>query len=200
MNESEAPEVRPRPVLPAEPYITPEEMRKIWASVRSLSWSREQLYRLVEELSGKTSLRTLTREEASRVIDRLVASGAEPTIAPRPKRARAVPLAENVVEMLTDRQVGMIKRLSHHLGWSVEHPDFRAWLRERIGSDLVRTKREGIRVINLLRARIRDAGIEGTVAESHRRHYPPAPSRDREPPRQGEREEAPGAACSEGPA
>lgn len=164
-----------RPVLPPQPAINAGQLRKIWHSVRALGWSDGRLHEAVQEIAGKGSLRTLTREEGARVIDRLVAAGADPTQAPRPKHRRAAPLAENVVAMLTDAQAGMIARLCYHLGWTPEHPDFRVWLLERIGCDRVRTKREGQRVLNALRAKVRDAGIEDQVAESHRHPHAPAP-------------------------
>lgn len=171
-----------RPVLPAQSGITADQNRKVWHSVKTLGWSREQLHQVVQTLTGKTSLRALTREEAARLIDELVKAGAEPTHAPRPKRERPVPLGENVVQLATQGQIDMICRLLWHCGWKPGHPDFLEWLRRCTGKETVKTKQEAQRAINLLRTRMRDLGIEDQVAESHRRHYPPAPGRGPEGP------------------
>jgi hypothetical protein len=160
----------PRPVLPGEILITSVQMKKVWHSTKTLGWTSAQLHQLVDELTGKTSLRTLSREEAARLIDRLVACGAEKTTTPRPTPARAVPLGENVVEVMTPAQVGMIHRLCWHLGWKPEDPAFRAWLQEHTGSEIIRTKPEASRVINLLRGKMKGAGLEDQVARSHQKH------------------------------
>jgi hypothetical protein len=148
--------------------VTPAQIRKLWISAKSLGMTDLELHQVVADLTGKDSIRALTCEEASRVINKLVAGGAEPSRAPQPSRERRPPLPENVIELATEKQIGMISRLLWHLGWQVDDQYFRACVRQSIGRENIRTKREAANVINMLKAKLRELGLEDQVASSHR--------------------------------
>jgi hypothetical protein len=76
----------------------------------------------------------------------------------------------NVIELATDKQIGMIQRLLYHLGWGNEDPYFRGCVQRAIGRDSIRTKPEASIVINMLREKVKEQGIEDQVEPSHRKH------------------------------
>jgi hypothetical protein len=157
----------------AVPKITPAQMKKLWAGAKELEWGDVELHALAQELTGRTSLRELSRDEAARLIDRLVALGASASTAPRRRAPRAAPLPENVIELATDRQISLIARLLHHVGWTTTDPYFRGAVRRAIGRENIRTKGEAAKVIALLRYKVRELGLEDQVRASHRNHGQP---------------------------
>jgi hypothetical protein len=149
--------------------VTAAQMRKIWVSVKALGLSDEDVHQLARELTGKESLRALTCEEAARLIDRLVASGAEATRTPRPKEERHPPVPSNVIEIATEKQINLIGRLLWVLGWKIDDDYFRACVQKAIGRTTVRTKAEAGKVIGMLRYKVQENGLEEKVAPSHTR-------------------------------
>lgn len=148
--------------------ITPGQIKKLWVSAKQLGLTDAGLHQVVSEVTGKESIRILTSEEAARVIDRLVSAGADHSQTPQDPQKRRPPLPENVIELATERQVGMISRLLWHLGWGVDDEYFRACVRQAIGRENIRTKREASDVINMLKAKLQELGLEDQVAPSHR--------------------------------
>ena len=148
--------------------ITTGQIKKLWVSAKQLGLTDAGLHQLVSEVTGKKSIRILTSEEAARVIDRLVVAGADRSQRPQAPRERRAPLPENVIELATEKQVGMISRLLWHLGWGVDDEYFRACVRQAIGRENIRTKREASDVINMLKAKLQELGLEDQVAPSHR--------------------------------
>jgi hypothetical protein len=148
--------------------VTPGQIRKLWVSAKSMGLSDADLHRLVLQVSGKESIRLLTCEEASRAIDQLTAARATPTDSPRPRRERHTPLPNNVIELATEKQIDLISRLLWHLGWGADDQYFRACVRQAIGRENIRTKREASDVIDMLRARVKGLGLEEEAAPSHR--------------------------------
>jgi hypothetical protein len=145
-------------------------MRKLWASAKQLGLTDQELHEVVAEVASNQSIRALTSEEASRVIDKLVEIGAAPSKSPPPKRrAGRAPLSPHIIELATERQISMISRLLWCLAWGVDDQEFRGCVFQSIGRDNIRTKREASSVINMLRDQIRRRGLEGRVARSHRR-------------------------------
>ena len=150
--------------------ITVAQMRKLWVSAKQLELGDAELHQVAKDVTGKESLRALSCEEAARVIDRLVAAGADPTREARPKEAHQPPVPSNMIELATDKQIGMIQRLLYHLGWGNEDPYFRGCVQRAIGRDSIRTKPEASIVINMLREKVKEHGIEDQVEPSHRKH------------------------------
>ena len=148
--------------------ITGSQIKKLWVSAKSLGLGDVEVHQLVAELTGKTSIRTLTSEEGSRVIDRLVAAGADPSRFSPPTRGHRPALPPNIIVLATEKQIGMISRLLWHLGWGADDAEFRACVRQSIGRDSVRTKKEASHVINMLRDQMKRRGLEDQVAPSHR--------------------------------
>ena len=148
--------------------ITPGQVKKMWVSAKQLGLTDADLHQVVSEVAGKESIRMLSSEEAARVIDRLVAAGADRSQTPQAPRERRPPLPENVIELATEKQVGMIGRLLWHLGWGVDDAYFRSCVRQAIGRENIRTKKEASDVINMLKAKLQDLGLEDQVAPSHR--------------------------------
>ncbi len=157
--------------------VTAAQLRKLWASARSLGWGDQEVHQLVRELTGKASLRALTMEEAARVIDRLVGAGAPAGELRVPSRSgphQSVP--GNVIELMTAKQLDMINRLLWHLGWRESDPYFRACVTRAIGHEWIRTKPDASKVINMLRGKVKALGLESDVAESRRRTFPDRPT------------------------
>jgi hypothetical protein len=155
--------------------ITPGQIKKLWVSAKQLGMTDADLHRLVFETTGKESIRLLTSEEAARVIDRLVAAGADRSQSLPPPRGRPQPLPENVIELATEKQIGMISRLLWHLGWQVDDQYFRACVRQAIERENIRTKEEASHVINMLKAKLKELGLEDQMAPSHRSSWGGAP-------------------------
>jgi hypothetical protein len=149
--------------------ITSAQVKKLWVSAKHLGMTDAGLHQLVSEATGKDSIRILTREEAGRVIDLLVAAGADAAQKPRPREERRPPLPGNVIELATDRQIDMISRLLWHLGWKPDDDYFRGCVRQAIGRPNIRTRREASDVIDMLRAKMKEKGLEEEVAPSHQR-------------------------------
>jgi hypothetical protein len=57
----------------------------------------------------------------------------------------------------------MIGHLLWDLGWQTNDPYFRACVRRAIGRENVRTKREASKVIDMLRAKVKELGLEGEI-------------------------------------
>jgi len=155
-------------MLHAIRIVTAAQVRKLWVSAKALALSDDDLHTIVREVTGRESIRALTCEEAARVIDRLVRAGAEGTTAPRPRYQRPDPLPPNVIELATQKQVDTISRLLWHLNWEPGDPYFRACVKQAIGRVNIRTKPEASHAIDMLRAKLKDLGLEGQVASSHR--------------------------------
>jgi len=155
--------------------ITSGQVKKLWVSAKQLGLTDAGLHRVVLETTGKESIRTLTSEEAARVIDRLVAAGADRSQTSPPPRERPRPLPRNIIQLATEKQIGMISRLLWHLGWRADDQYFRACVRQAIGRENIRTKREASGVINMLKAKVQDLGLEDQVAPSHRSTWGGAP-------------------------
>ncbi len=149
--------------------ISAGQMKKLWLSAKRVGLTDAELHQLVAEMMGKESIRALTCEEAARVIDSLVAAGADRAGTPRPGRQRREPLPPNVIELATEKQIDMISRLLWHLGWQADDQYFRACVRQSIGRENIRTKAEASHAINMLRAKMKERGTEDQVAAPHQR-------------------------------
>ena len=99
--------------------ITPQQMRCIYALARSGGLDNDALHAVVENGTGKDSIKTLTLQDAKKVIDQLKRLTGQETTGPynRP----------------TKEQVGLIYGLAAKLGWADDPTRLRAWLEKRYG-------------------------------------------------------------------
>jgi len=95
--------------------ITRPQIAKIWASARELEMDRDLLYALVP----RGSIRGLTRQEASQLIEHLINLGAGPCKVSERTEARR---AENARTRATQHQRNFIYFLLGKLGW-LENPE-----------------------------------------------------------------------------
>lgn len=99
--------------------ITPQQMRCIYALARQGGLDNEALHAVVENGTGKDSIKTLTLMDAIKVIDQLKRLTGQETTGP--------------YDRPTKEQVGMIYGLAGKLGWSDDPSRLRAWLEKRYG-------------------------------------------------------------------
>ena len=82
--------------------ITPKQIIKMHASAREFNMDDETLHQLVYRETGKESIKLLTVSQAITVIDMII--GKKPVAGGK--------------NHLTDKQYGMIIKLSYDLGWN----------------------------------------------------------------------------------
>jgi len=129
--------------------VTRAQMAKIWAAAREIGMDRETLYLLVP----RGSIRNLSREEASELIEQLCGgpgSSAEDTRTRYHDRPRTPP-----GRYVTAGQRRLIAALFHRLGWDADPRRMRGFLRkyahvERI--DDLRDRKRAIAIIEALKA------------------------------------------------
>jgi len=131
--------------------ITKSQMAKIWASAHELGLDRETLYLLVP----RGSISSLSRDEASALIQRL--AGPDPAVNPSPRsgqtRRRARPaLRRKTSTRATDRQRRFITSLFNRLGWSSQPCRVRGFLEKFAGVESVAELRDRKRAIALIEA------------------------------------------------
>ena len=89
--------------------ITKQQLKAIWAIAHQLGFDEKELHARVEVLTGRRSIRNLTRPQAARVIDWLLQRGGvenrNPLAGPRGK------------ETATKAQRSMIDWLLQQAGW-----------------------------------------------------------------------------------
>jgi Protein of unknown function (DUF1018). len=123
--------------------ITGPQMRAIWATSKKIGLDAEQLHALVLEVTGKESLKALLKGEAGEVIDVLFKMGG--------KTKKPFPVAENVVELVTKRQLFCIGLYEKELGWKDNPERLKGFIKRIIKRERIRTKQEGIKVIQGLK-------------------------------------------------
>lgn len=132
---------------------TQAQVRKIWASARELGLDEGELRALVEDLTGSSSLSSLTFLQARNLIDTMVRMGATPgpgTVKPSGRRTDS---AE--VKLMSGPVRDLIADLRQKLGgkW-VEDPYFEGACKRLIRRPRPRTGAEGARVIEMLKKRL----------------------------------------------
>lgn len=94
--------------------ITKAQIKAIWAVARSIGFSREDLYELVP----RGSIRGLTKQEASDLIDRLGRKNPSPSESRRRLWPHHYPIPKNVIPLATPQQRAYIRYLFNVvLGW-----------------------------------------------------------------------------------
>ena len=89
--------------------ITKQQLKAIWAIAHQLGFDEKELHACVEVLTGRRSIRHLTRSQAARVIDRLLQRGGV---------GNRIPSAgPGLKETATKAQWSMIDRLLQQAGW-----------------------------------------------------------------------------------
>ncbi|MED1851850.1 DUF1018 domain-containing protein [Brevibacillus borstelensis] len=100
--------------------ITAEQRRKIFGMQRQYGLSEEDLYSVVEQVSGARSISQLTKESAKILIDRLGRLvGEQP-----PKR-----------KMASKQMLWKIRQLEQQLGWNDNPKRLQAFMRKYAGVD-----------------------------------------------------------------
>lgn len=97
--------------------ITPQQMRCIYALARTGGLDNDALHAVVENGTGKDSIKALTLQDAKQVIDQLKRLTGQETTGPynRP----------------TKEQVALIYGLAAKLGWADDPHRLTAWLEKR---------------------------------------------------------------------
>jgi hypothetical protein len=138
-------------------HITKPQIRKLHASARELGIDYGLLHDLVREETWKESIRDLSREEASRIIERLVSYGASPgkmtERRDEPRRRRAS-LPSGVTKLATANQRRYIAHLERELGWEENPERLRGFTWRIIKQERVRTVEEGQRLILAMKAMV----------------------------------------------
>lgn len=91
--------------------ITPEQIKKVWAAAHAKGISEERLRDIVERISGRRSVRTLTKRQARKVIDIIEGKAVLPVSKDNPK----------VIALATPGQLALIERLRDEAAWTAEH-------------------------------------------------------------------------------
>ncbi len=143
--------------------ITKKQMGLIWVLAKQLDISRDGIHELIQNVYGKASLTSLTKNEAKTIIDRFIQDGAKVTKKRAPRRS----LPSNVVELVTHRQVKYISILEEELGWHGDPARLKGFLKRTIKTDTVRTKKQGIKVIQGLKSMIE----RDNKRRQHGKHY-----------------------------
>ncbi len=91
--------------------ITTEQVKKIWAAAHGKGMSEERLRYIVERISGRRSVRTLTNRQARKVIDIIEGKAVLPVPKDNPK----------VIALATPGQLTLIAQLRDEAAWTEEH-------------------------------------------------------------------------------
>lgn len=91
--------------------ITPEQIKKVWAAAHGKGMSEERLRYIVERISGRRSVRALTKRQARKVIDVIEGKAVLPVPKDNP----------NVIALATPGQLTLIEQLRDEAAWTDEH-------------------------------------------------------------------------------
>lgn len=143
--------------------LTSRQRSKIWAAAREIGLGDEALHQELDRVTGKSSIRTLTKAEAGLFIDFMVnelgASGpgrnfipSRPSAGPA-QEAKPVPRAtvDNVVRLATRGQLEKIQYLLRDLGLTRDSARFLGIAARATGRSRIRTTLDASRVIDALR-------------------------------------------------
>lgn len=131
--------------------INQQQIKLVWVLARQIGIDEEELHRLILDAFGETSLKSLSSNQAKELIDKLIQSGGRV----KKKRRRPKDLPANVVELVTRDQMRLVRALEKELGWN-DNPDrLKGFTRRIIKADAVRTKEEGIKVIQGLKGMLK---------------------------------------------
>ena len=97
--------------------ISPQQMRCIYAIARKGGLDNEALHAIVENGTGKESIKDLTWQDAKKVIDELKRLTGQETTGPHDRP--------------TKEQIGLIYGLAGRLGWGDDPQRLTAWLEKR---------------------------------------------------------------------
>ena len=130
-----------------ERKITGKQLKIIWTLARQLGMDSELLHDMVFQVTGKDSLKKLSVWEAAAIIDGLVDDGAKVRKKRKPRRS----LPENVVELVTGKQIRLIEYLVDQLKWN--NPEqLKGFNRRVIKKERICTKRGAAKIIEGLKA------------------------------------------------
>jgi len=91
--------------------ITPEQVKKVWATAHGKGMSEERLRDIIDRISGRRSVRALTKRQARTVIDVIEGKA----VLPVPKDS------PNVIALATPGQLALIETLRDEAAWTEEH-------------------------------------------------------------------------------
>jgi len=129
------------------------QLKKVWASARELGLEEQELRDLVEDLTGRRSIGSLTFAQARDLIDALVRMGASRGPGTRKPSGRRA--AANETKLISGDVRDYIARLRAQLGdrW-LQDNYFAGACRRVIKRDRPRTAAEGARVVEMLKKRV----------------------------------------------
>lgn len=130
--------------------ITEKQIKLMWVLAKQLGVDSQALHELIHGVYGKTSLKSLAQHEARTIIDRFVQAGGKVKKKSAPRKS----FPPNVVEMVTRKQVKFIDLLEKALGWQDNPERLRGFVKRTIKTKVVRTKKEGIKVIQGLKSMV----------------------------------------------
>ncbi len=124
--------------------LSEEQRRKIFAAAREKGIDNELLHDMVEELTGKASIKLLTMFDAKKVIDRL--EGKEEK--PGPVYWRA-----------SSEQLKKIKELVYELGWQDNPKRLQGFIKKYAGTEMLQwlTTRQASNVIEGLKSILKNS-------------------------------------------
>lgn len=126
------------------PGVTAAQIRMIHALARETGLDDDTLHDIAHSVSGKESLRALTRSQAARLIDRLQVLAGK---------------AKDIPDRASQAQQNYIHSLAREMGWAEDPKRLRRFLETRAGVSDVRflSIRAAGQIIEALKA-IRDGG------------------------------------------
>jgi hypothetical protein len=137
----------------SERKITGKQLKIIWTLARQLGMDSELLHDMVFQVTGKDSFKKLSVWEAAAIIDGLVDDGAKVRKKRKPRRS----LPENVVELLTGKQIRLIEYLLDQLGWN-DPEQLKGFNRRVIKKERICTKQEASKIIEGLKSMVNRKG------------------------------------------
>lgn len=130
---------------------TQKQNRAIWALAHKLGFSNDDVHELALEVTGKQSIRALSRKEADDVIDRM---GGQPFFRDKsgtPRRTVSYRRQQTgVVQLETEKQLNLLRDLATRRGWSEE--TLQNFCQRQIKKSLPTTTKEANKVIEGIKA------------------------------------------------
>jgi hypothetical protein len=140
--------------------ISARQMRLIHVLSRQLGMDSDQLHEAIAGVTGKDSIKALTKAEANEVIDHLEKAGAKITRKKKSKsRKRAPSLPPGVVRMksraqmepVSHDQLQLIQALESELGWADDPRRLRGLILKVLKKRRIRTRLDGQKMIEALK-------------------------------------------------
>lgn len=138
-----------------------KQLKMIWVLARQIGLDDEGLHEMIEGLTGKKSLKELTKTDIKTVVNKLKLCGAKSAKKRQPTRE----LPGNVVEMITSKQKKLIQIFESTLLWQEDPNRLKGFCKRIIKKDMATTKAEGTKLIlalkQMVHEKLKNKPVEG---------------------------------------